>query len=372
MTQKILAARVLMPDRTWVADCPVTVRDGEIIAVGDDLPADATVDLDDLSLAPGLLDMHTHGRMGCDFDGGTVDQMRRIRADYARRGITAVFATLGSDTPDGWKTAVDRIQKAGFEGIHFEGRYINPKKRGAHAPELLVPPDAAEFAGILDHVRLPFHVTAAYEMDADGSFAALCRERGATMGLGHTDATYAQATAAMEAGVTCFTHLCNAMPPLHHREGGPICAALNSRSAFAELIVDGMHIVPEMVDLLWRALGPDRLVLITDSLAPTGLPDGDYFSTGQPITVKNGRAETRDGVLAGSTLDLLQAVRNFVRFTGASLADALTCASRNPARALGVSDRFGMIAPGRRADLIALSDDLSLRAVWQAGIRADL
>lgn len=369
MTQQIRHARVLMPDRTWAENRTVTFRDGKILAVGPDLPADEVTDLDGLLLAPGLLDMHTHGRMGCDFDSASVEQMRAARADYARHGVTAVFATLGSAMPDEWKAAVDNIQAAGFEGIHFEGRYINPVKRGAHAPELLAPLDAAEFADILDRVRLPFHVTAAYELDTDGSFTALCRERGATLGLGHTNATYAQTQAALASGVTCFTHLCNAMPGLHHREGGPICAALNSPTAYAEMIVDGMHIVPEMVDLLWRALGPDRLVLITDSLAPTGMPDGNYFSTGLPIVVKNGRAETLEGVLAGSTLDLLRAVRNLVKFTGAPAADALTCASRNPARALGQSDRFGMIAEGRRADFIALSDDLSLHAVWQAGER---
>ena len=369
MTFQIRNARVLTPDRTWANDCPVTFRDGKIIAVGDPVPADEIIDLRGHFLAPGLLDMHTHGRIGYDFATATAEQMREAHADYARHGVTAVFATLASATPAEWLTAIDRIREAGYEGIHFEGRYLNPKKRGAHAPELLAAPRADDLARFLDRVRIPCHVTAALELDEDGSFASLCRERGATLALGHTNATFAEAQTALRRGATCFTHLCNAMPPLHHREGGPICAALTSPDAYAELIVDGMHVVPEMVDLLWRVLGPDRLVLITDSLSPAGKGDGNYTSAGLPIVVRNGRAETLDGVLAGSTLDLWTAVRNLMKFTGASLADALTCASRNPARAVGLDDIFGSVAVGCRADLIAVADDLSLAAVWQAGRR---
>ena len=362
-------ARVLRPDRTWATDCPVTVENGVIRSVGEDCAADRVVDLSGRYLAPGLVDMHTHGRLGYDFTTAAADELRLLKADYARHGVTSVFATFASAAPEEWLTAIDRVRDAGFAGVHFEGRYLNPKKRGAHAPELLAPLDAEELSVFLRRAKgLPCHVTAALELDPDGSFAAKALSLGATLALGHTDATFAEAQTALKHGATCFTHLCNAMPPLHHRAGGAICAALTS-DAYAELIVDGIHVAPEMVNLIFRVKGPDRFVLVTDSINPAGKEDGNYTSAGMPVVVRNGRAETTEGVLAGSMLDLFTAVRNLMDFTGASLADALTCASRNPARAVGLDGKIGSIEPGKRADLISIDDDLRLCDVWQNGVR---
>lgn len=370
MTVQFRNARVLRPDRTWATDCPVTFAGGSILSVGEAAPADKIIDLSGRILVPGLVDIHTHGRIGHDFTSATADEMRAMRDDYARHGVTSVFPTLASATPLEWETAIDRVKSVGFEGIHLEGRYLNPKKRGAHAPELLAPLDAADLTRYLDRVGdLPCHVTAALELDADGSFAAAALARGATLALGHTNATFAEAQTALARGATCFTHLCNAMPPLHHREGGAVCAALLS-DAYAELIVDGMHIAPEMVELLYRAKGPDRFVLITDSMEATGCPDGGHYSiAGEAVVVKNGRAETLDGALAGSTLNLWDGVRNLMKFANVPLADAATCATRNPARAVGI-DRFaGVVEAGKRADFLITDESLALLAVWKNGVR---
>ena len=362
-------ARVLLPDGSWAQNCPVTVENGLILAVGEEIAADKTLDLSGLSLLPGLVDMHTHGRAGFDFTSATAEEMRRMKADYAKHGVTSLFPTLASATREEWKTAIERIQAVGFDGVHLEGRYLNPARRGAHAPELLTPldpGDLADFLHLAESFSLPVHLTAAFELDKTGAFAALAKKSGATLALGHTDATFEEATAAMKNGVTCFTHLFNAMPPLHHRAGGAVCAALTS-DCFAELIVDGLHVSPEMVKLVWQIKGPEKLILITDSMSATGCADGNYAIAGQPVTVRNGRAETPDGKLAGSTLNLWNAVKNLMAFAGAPLAEALLCATRNPATALGISERVGIIAPGRRADLLAVTQDLSIQSVFAAG-----
>lgn len=366
MTLQIRNARVLLPHGHWAKDCPVTLENGLIRSVGEETAADEILDLSGTLLLPGLVDMHTHGRAGYDFTSATEAQMRQMKTDYARHGVTSLFPTLASAKKEEWLTAIDRIQAVGFDGIHFEGRYLNPARRGAHAPELLCGLDPDDLAEFLDRCALPVHLTAAFELDNRGEFARLALSRGATLALGHTDATFEEATRAISNGVNTFTHLFNAMPPLHHRAGGAVAAALTS-DCFTELIVDGQHVSPEMVKLVYGIKGPEKLILITDSMSATGCPDGDYAIAGQPVVVKNGRAETLDGKLAGSTLNLWDAVKNLTVFAGASLAEAVLCATRNPAKALGISERVGAIAPGRRADLLAVSPDLSIRAVFAAG-----
>lgn len=366
MTVQIRNARVLLPDGSWKENCPVTLENGKIRAVGEEIAADEVLDFSGLFLLPGLVDMHTHGRAGFDFTSATAEEMQKMKADYARHGVTTVFPTLASATKEEWLSAIDRIQSVGFDGIHFEGRYLNPARRGAHAPELLCPLDADDLAVFLKKCKLPVHLTAAFELDQNGEFAALAKQSGATLSLGHTDATFAEAMQAIERGVTSFTHLFNAMPPLHHRAGGAVAAALTS-DCFTELIVDGMHVSPEMVKLVYQIKGAEKLILITDSMSATGCADGNYSIAGQPVTVKNGRAETPDGKLAGSTLNLWDAVKNLTIFAGAPLAEAILCATRNPARALGISERVGAIAPGRRADLLAVTPYLTIRAVYAAG-----
>ena len=371
MTVQIRNARVLLPDGSWKEACPVTLENGIIRAVGEELPADEVLDFSGLLLLPGLVDMHTHGRAGFDFTSATEAEMHLMKADYARHGVTTLFPTLASATKEEWTTAIGYIHAVGFDGVHLEGRYLNPLRRGAHAPELLCPldpHDLSEYLVMVESLSMPIHLTAAFELDESGDFAALAKRSGATLSLGHTDATYEQAMLAMERGVTSFTHLFNAMPPLHHRAGGAVAAALTS-DAFAELIVDGMHVAPEMVKLVYQIKGVDKLILITDSMSATGCADGNYSIAGQPVVVKNGRAETLDGKLAGSTLNLWDAVKNLTVFADAPLAEAVLCASRNPARALGISGHVGSIAPGLRADLLAVTPDLNIQTVFAGGKR---
>ena len=368
MRQLLKGGRVWRSDGGFAEDCPILLEDGRIAAVGADMPCDEVVDVRGLTVLPGLVDVHTHGRSGFDFSTATRDQMRQMKEDYARAGVTTVFATLASATPEEWLRAIGDIQACGYDGIHLEGRFLNPSKRGAHAPELLVSPDARELERYLEEIHVPCHLSAAFELDGSGEFAACARRYGVTMGLGHTAATAAQARLAMERGVTSFTHLFNAMPPLHHREGGAVGAALLSADAWAELIVDGLHICPDMVQLTYRCKA-NRLVLITDSMEATGCADGEYAIAGQKVIVRNGRAETLDGALAGSTLNLWDGVKNLMRFAGASLSSAVACATLHPAQMTGIDQTVGSVDVGKRADLLLVDDALERRMVFAAGRR---
>lgn len=371
MKTLLTGGRVWLEEHTFAENCDILIENNTIVAMGDackGMTADQVVPMQGMTLLPGLLDGHTHGRIGYDFDSATVEQMKEMKLDYARHGVTAVFATLASATVEQWLTSIHNMEQSGYEGIHLEGRYLNVKKKGAHAEHLLAPLDANELEHILQSVHLPCHISAALELDADGSFSKKALEHGATLGLGHTCATAAEAKRALQNGAISFTHLYNAMPPLHHREGGAVSVALTSENCYGELIVDGMHVCGDMVKLAYRCLGKDRLVLISDSMSATCCADGEYAIAGQPVVVTNGKATLHDGTLAGSTLNLFDGMRNLMKFADVPLADAVACATINPARMLGVDQTLGSIAVGKRADILVVDDRVELKKVLTNGM----
>lgn len=342
--------------------CNIKTENGIITDIGDITSADVDVlDAEGAYIVSGLIDVHTHGRAGFDFVNASASELALMAGDYARHGVTAVMPTLASAPFDRMLSAADRINRfaprageAELCGVHLEGRYLNVKRKGAHAEALLAPLRGEELEQEVFRMCKALHVTAAYELDADGSFAKKARELGATLGLGHTDATYAEAKRAEANGVSAYTHLFNAMPPLHHREGGAVCAALTG-NCFAELICDGLHVSREMVKMAYGLLGCERTVLISDSMEATGCPDGEYSIAGNRAVVKNGTALTPEGALAGSTLTLDVAVNNLIDFCDIPLTEAILCATENPAREIGVFDSRGSVDVGKRADLLFLS-----------------
>ncbi len=328
-----------------------------------------------LFACPGLIDVHTHGRIGGDFCTADVPLLEKMALDYARRGVTALLPTFASAAFPEWQAAVARVCAAktpAFVGLHLEGRYLSPVRRGAHAPELLVAPNADEVETLRRAIApLPLRVTFAPETDKNGDFCRAAARAGVSLSMGHTDADYATALAAIKNGVVSATHLFNTMPPLHHRAGGAVAAAL-TEPIFAELIVDGKHIAPEMVRLAYLAKGAEKLVLISDSMEGTGCPDGEYNIAGQVAYLRDGEAMTADGHLAGSTLDLLDGVKNLAAFAGVSFEKALLSATLAPAKLLGKENELGTLRAGARADLLLL-DDLCARRraprrVMQAGV----
>ena len=345
----------------------VRISDGVIINIGqlDAICGEQTLDVGGKPLVAGLIDVHTHGRAGYDFVSVPADKLSHVLMSYAACGVTSVMPTIASAPFDEMKAAISRINQHNSEaneanicGVHFEGRYLSPNRRGAHVESLISDLCADELEDQVFRMCRELHITAAFERDLNGEFTQKALEIGATLGLGHTDATYEQALKAEELGVTAYTHLFNAMPTLHHRDGGTVCAALTGK-CFAELICDGIHISAPMIKLAYNALTSRRTVLISDSMEATGEADGEYSIAGNPVKVIDGIARTPDGALAGSTLTLDKAVRNLMSFCNIPLEAAIPCATENPAREIGVFDKVGSIDVGKRADMLLLSDTKS-------------
>lgn len=341
-----------------------SVYPGEL-SVSDVRTADKTVDLSGKIVIPGLVDVHTHGRAGYDFGSASISEMKVMGRSYLENGVTTLMPTLASAPLEKLSSAGERIVYVSesspnadeklpyFAGVHLEGRYLNPEKRGAHAENLLAPLNFEELKKLMSHFGKTVHVSYAPECDKSGLFLKTAIESGATVGIAHTNATYAEAMDAVSRGASSFTHTFNAMPPLHHRDGGAVAAALVS-GAYAELICDGIHVSPEMVKLAYRAKGRDKLVLVTDSMQATGCDDGVYSIAGQTCIVKNGKALTEDGHLAGSTLSLFEGLLNLMKFCNIGLDDAIMTVTRNPAQMVGIDAHVGSLEKGKNADFLIL------------------
>lgn len=337
---------------------------------------DERIDLSGKWLVPGLVDVHTHGRIGFDFVDASEEEIGAMAADYARHGVTTVMPTVETAPYEQMISMTELLNRyvpkegeANFCGIHWEGRYMNPEKRGAHALPLLSRPVAEELDSPILRMCRRLHISAALEMDEDGSFAERALNMGATLGLAHTTATYREAKKAEEQGIVSYTHLYNCMPSLHHRDGGAVCAALEG-DKYGELISDGVHISPEMIRLATRAKGVDRITLISDSVAAAGYPDGYYAVGGLPIVVKDGIARTiENGALAGSTLSLDRAVNLFAEFCGLPLSEAILAATKNPAMQVGAYDEYGSLDVGKSADVLVLPtpDRIEIEAILLRG-----
>lgn len=381
-TERTLWTGAQIYDTERACFCPgsLLVRDGLIEAV---LPPMQTTQIDAQTrqangclLVPGLVDVHTHGRLGFDFCDATAEQMRQMRRSYALDGTTTLLPTIASAPFAQMLQAVQRVQEAGFDGVHIEGRYLSPIRRGAHAPQLLCLPQPAEAELLLDAAHGgAFHFTLAPELPgAAETIRAVCR-RGGSCGIGHSDASYEQALQALDWGCTAFTHLYNCMPPLHHRAPGCAGAAL-STDAFCEIISDGFHLHPGMVRMTQRCKQAQKLVLITDSMSATGCPDGEYAIAGISVTVKDGKALNAEGHIAGSTISLWTGLRRFMQFCELSLEQALPYATSNPARMVGLQNCCGALRAGLRADFLVLQKeqkglDFSIASVWARGQRIE-
>ena len=343
--------------------------DRAITAIGR-LEGPADLDAAGGYVIPGLVDIHTHGAVGEDFSDGKPQGLQPLADYYAAHGVTSYLATTMTLKEEVLTPAMHAVRDfkpsggAKCAGVHLEGPFLSFAKRGAQAAENLHKPDAALFHRLNEasggQVRL---VTVACEEEGAIPFirevSQVC-----TVSLGHTSADYDTAMAGFQAGASHATHLYNGMPSLLHRAPGVIGAAFDA-GASVELICDGLHIHPAVIRATYQMFG-DKLNLISDSLRCAGMPDGDYELGGQPIVVKDHKATLLDGTLAGSSISLLDAVRNVVRF-GLPLAEAVYAASAAPAQAVGLD--AGVIAQGKAADLVVLDRDLNLKAVFVDGQR---
>lgn len=340
----------------------VTVSGGRITALDAPAPTDAErIDGAGQYLMPGLVDVHTHGRIGFDFDSADEKQMQKMYRSYVSDGTTTVIPTIASAPFSQMLQALERIRACGcFPAAHLEGRYLSPKRRGAHRVDLLANPDIDELHTLLEHITpLPLHITLAPELPGANEFIREALRLGVTVSMGHSDATYEQAQTAFANGINAATHLCNAMAPLHHRAPGNICAALCDDHIYTELICDGLHVHPGMVQMIHKLKPSDRLVLITDSMSATRCADGNYSIAGMPVVVKDGKALTVDGALAGSTITLLDGLKHLMDFCHIPVEQALPCATINPARMLGLDQEIGSIEVGKQANFLLCKDNFS-------------
>ena len=324
-------------------------------------------------LVPGFIDAQVNGGGGVLFNNDTsVAAIAAIGRAHRRFGTTGFMPTLISDEAGVMERAVAATRDAiaagvpGVLGVHLEGPYLAPARKGTHDAARFRVPDAAEIAmaTALDNgVTL---ITLAPERVPLETIRALV-ERGVIVAAGHTAATYEEARAGLDAGIRGFTHLYNAMSPLQGREPGAVGAALEDRDSWVGIIVDGVHVHPGSLRVALAAKPRGRLLLVTDAMPPVGADDPSYELYGEIITAVDGVVRNAAGSLAGSALDMATAVRNTVQLLGQPLAEAARMASTYPARFLNVDDRMGHIAEGFQADLVLLDDALQVRGTWIAG-----
>lgn len=369
-------AHVVSPGRECL-NASILIEGGKIAAVHSDgapLPTvEMTIDAQGDRVVPGFIDLHTHGAAGHDFCDATPATLRGIAKAKLREGVTRFLPTTLTIP----KAALEETFLAGREyfndqsfaripGAHVEGPFINPQCTGAQNPAFVRPPDLAEIE-ILDQILPIKIVSLAVEMPGGLELVKALNERGIVASLAHTAATFEQFSAAKQAGARHLTHFCNQMTPLHHREIGLVGAGLLDNDVLIEMICDGIHLQPEMIQLAFKVIGPERIMLITDSIAASGMSDQQVTRLGElEVTIRDGVARLASGALAGSTLRLNRALRNVIEFTGLPLRDLIRTTSLNQAESLGLSD-LGKIEPGYLADLVILDAEYEPRMVFVEG-----
>ncbi|MFD5855155.1 N-acetylglucosamine-6-phosphate deacetylase [Streptomyces chartreusis] len=355
-----------------------TLKEGQVVIDGTRIVGTAPenahrIDLDGHWLLPGFVDIHNHGGGGASFTSGTPeDVLKGIHTHRLHGTTTLVASTVTGDMDFLARRAgllAELAEQGDIAGIHFEGPFISPCRKGAHSEDLLRDPDPADVRRLVDAARgHATMVTLATELPGGIDSVRLLAERGVIAAIGHTDASYEQTVEAIEAGATVATHLFNAMPPLGHREPGPIAALLEDERITVELINDGTHLHPASLQLAFHHAGADRVAFITDAMDAAGFGDGRYMLGPLEVEVADGVARlVEGGSIAGSTLTLDRAFKRAVTVDRLPVEDAVTALSANPAKLLGRYDRIGSLEPGKDADLVVLDSDFDLKGVMRRG-----
>lgn len=351
----------------------ITVEDGVIAAV-EEGRAKGAAELGAGMLMPGFIDLHTHGAAGVDVNAADEEGLRRIAAFFASQGVTAWHASVLTDTEEVMRRCLSAIRNVMWDGsggarlmgAHLEGPFLAREYKGAMPESLLRTGDAAmlrglekDFPGVIRYITVSPEVPGVIDMIREIADEVV-------VAIGHSGATYDESMRAIDAGARCITHTFNAMRLFHQHEPAIMGAALES-DCWCEAICDGRHLHPGTVRMLLKCKGMQRVVAITDSIMAAGLPDGNYKLGVNDVVVKDGDAKLLNGVRAGSTLTLQQALQNLVRFTGKTAEEVLPLLTANPAEAMRLSGRQGVIAVGADADLTLLDDTLTARRVWSRG-----
>jgi N-acetylglucosamine-6-phosphate deacetylase len=384
--QVVYSNRILTPHEE-LGENIILINGSTIAAVGHrdeiSVPAGAReIVARDMIVAPGFVDIHIHGASGRDVMEGTEEALEAVCRGVARHGTTSIVATTVSASEEDTRRGVRGIAEyirgtrqagrsgvpaADVLGVHFEGPFISAVRRGVHPEKSLMQPSvemwdrfAREAAGWARMLTIAPELPGAMEVIS-------AAHEDVVVGMGHTDATFEQAEEAVRRGARHGVHVFNAMRPLSHRETGVLGCILTNEKVTAELIADGIHVDDAAIKILLACKGTEGVLLVSDGMAATGMPDGDYRLGGIAVKVSKGVARNQEGRLAGSTLTLDRAVRHMVGL-GVPLAEALKMATMGPARRLGLAGKKGVIAPGADADLVFLSQDLKVEGVMTRGV----
>ena len=370
-----LRGRVVTDYEVW-PEGTILIEGGAIrdVAPDDSLleDADEVHEHPDALLVPGFVDAQVNGSYGVDAacEPGRIPELSE---KLLSTGTTSYLPTVISSPESLYEDVLPEIGAAansssGAEvlGVHLEGPFLNLEKRGAHAAAYVVPPDERMLGRLLDlgTVRM---LTVAPEVEGAGAVVDLAVRRGVVVSAGHSNAPFEVAYEAFDGPFSGVTHLFNAMSPMHHREPGLPGAAFAHPRVVCGLIADGIHVHPEMIGLAFRMLGPDRVCLVTDAIAATGMGDGEYRLATRTVYMDGGVPRLATGAMAGSILTMNEAFRNALAFTDCTVPEAARMASTTPARLIGEGRRKGRISPGYDADVTILAPDLSVEAVWRCG-----
>ena len=367
------AGRVVTPARVFAPGW-LQVEGEQVVDVGPGVPpTPPDVELPAATVVPGFIDVHVHGGGGASFDTGTPEAAATVVRAHLMHGTTTMVASLVTDAPERLLTQVGElgalVDDGLLAGLHLEGPWLSPRHAGAHEPGLLTQPTPGQVDDLVGAARGQLRmVTLAPELDGGLDAVRRLVTAGVTVALGHTDATYDVARAALDAGATVGTHLFNAMRQLHHREPGPVAALLEHPDTYVELIADGVHLHPAVLRLAALAK-PHLAVLVTDAMAAAALPaeGGDYQLGPMTVQVREGVARLADtGAIAGSTLTMAVAVKYAVRVAGLPIEEVVRAATASPAAMLGL-ERVGALRPGFHADLVVLDEELDVSRVMRQG-----
>lgn len=355
----------------------VRVEDGKITEIGAGLfpkEGEETVELHENLLIPGFIDLHTHGCVGCDFSTADKEEMDKMCAFYFSRGITSVAGTTMTMSYEDYKKAaqtigeyMDHAENHNLIGINMEGPFLSVEKKGAHDPQYIV--DALqEQMDELNRLAKGHFLIVDVAPERPGAIDFIRKNsKDFVISVAHTAADYEKAMEAFAAGATEVTHLFNAMNGLGHRDPGVPGAAFAS-GANVEMICDGIHIHPTVMRMVYQMMG-EHLLVISDSMSAAGLEDGEYVLGGLPVFVKEGKATLKDGTIAGSTTDMLKEMGVWMEKCGLSMEEILPCMTSNQARAVHMEDKIGSIEAGKAADIVVISPEREIKAVYKNGIR---
>ena len=327
-------------------------------------------------LSPGFINIHIHGAGGMDTMDATIESLAKISKSIIKDGVTSYLPTTMTMKIDNIFKALKNIKKylekstAGAQviGVHLEGPFISEEKKGAQPEEYIINPSPDLFNDYLDIIKI---MTLAVEKEGAFELIEKIHKKGIVSSLGHSEAEYEEVMEAQSCGLSLITHLYNAMTGLHHRKPGVVGAALNSELS-CEIIADGIHIDPAVLELTAKIKTADQLILVTDSMEASGLEAGEYCFGGQKVKVENGSARLEDGTLAGSVLTMDQAVRNMLKFSNLELEEVIKMATLNPARLLNMDYKIGQIKVGLQADFVLLDKNLTVKDVYLKGQRQNI